>query len=133
MKVVSSSDWRDGLSFETPTLVAEISPGDDARCSACGGESELRPRTELWAVKHRHPKNHDGYVRFYCQAHLPAITRVEPPIGSRAGGRAAPKAERRSAPRRSAPVVERPRELCPDCFVEVPATGVCGMCGQKLA
>ncbi|WP_374315265.1 phosphotransferase [Microbacterium sp.] len=30
-----------------------------------------------------------------------------------------------AAPRRSTPAVERPSVLCPDCFVEVPATAVC--------
>ncbi|MDY0910873.1 glucose-6-phosphate dehydrogenase [Microbacterium sp. CFBP9034] len=132
MKVVSSSDWRDGLAFESPALVADISPGEDARCVACGAESELLPRTELWAVKHRHPKNHDGFVRFYCRAHVPAIKRVEAPT-TRPARTAAPRAERQVAPRRSAAAVERPRDLCPDCFVEIPPTNVCGMCGRTFA
>jgi hypothetical protein len=30
-------------------------------------------------------------------------------------------------------IPERPAVMCPDCFVQVPATGVCGMCGQQVA
>ncbi len=130
MKVVASSDWRDGIPFETPIIVAEILPGDAARCSVCGGDSELRPRSELWAVKHRHPRHHDGYVRFYCLEHLPRIAPVEA-----SGGRERPatRSPRRPATPRSPAVAERPRALCPDCFVEVPPTGVCGICGQTVA
>ena len=131
MKVVASSDWRDDLAFETPTIVAEVSPGEDARCSVCGGDSAPLPRAELWAVKHRHPKQHGGFVRFYCQAHLPAVKPVEvAPVAPRA---AAPKAARQPAQRKSTPVVERPRALCPNCFVEIPPLGgECGMCGTKI-
>lgn len=131
MKVVASSDWRDDLAFETPVIVAQVSPGEAARCSVCGGDSAPIPRTELWAIKHRHPKQHGGFVRFYCQAHLPAIKRQDPAPLPRAG---APKAERKPAQRRSAPVVERPRSLCPNCFVELPPSGSeCGMCGTPVA
>ncbi|MCH6230147.1 glucose-6-phosphate dehydrogenase [Microbacterium sp. CFH 31415] len=128
MKVVASSDWRDDLAFETPTLVAEVSPGEPTRCSVCGGSSEPLPRTELWAVKHRHPKQHGGFVRFYCQTHLPVIQRA-PAAPARP---TAAKPARRAAPRRSTPAEERPRALCPNCFVEVPPTGVCGMCGTEV-
>lgn len=130
MKIVASADWRDGLSFDLPVVVADVSPGDDARCFVCGADSELIARTELWAVKHRHPKNHSGYVRFYCLEHRPAPPRIAPAVEPRRGS--SRTGERRAAPRRSTPAVERPSVLCPDCFVEVPATGVCGICGNTV-
>ena len=130
MRVAAASDWRDGLPFDTPVLVSEVLPGEATRCSVCGGDSELRPRTELWAVKHRHPRHHDGYVKFYCLEHRPVIERVAPaPERARAARRPTGP---RSSPRRTA-AVEQPRALCPDCFVEVPPTGVCGMCGRTVA
>ncbi|MFT4230063.1 MAG: glucose-6-phosphate dehydrogenase, partial [Microbacterium sp.] len=73
MRVVAASDWRDDIPFETPIVLADAIPGEPARCSTCGGSSDPLPRTELWAVKHRHPKNHDGFVRFYCAEHRPAV------------------------------------------------------------
>ncbi|KQZ83248.1 glucose-6-phosphate dehydrogenase [Microbacterium sp. Root166] len=131
MKVVSSSDWRDDLAFESPTLVADVSPGEATRCSVCGGDSEPLERTELWAVKHKHPKQHGGYVRFYCQTHLPAIKVAPVAAPTRA---AAARAERRIiAPRRPTSVEDRPRAVCPDCWVEVPSTGICGICGNTIA
>ncbi len=124
MKIVSSSDWRETLPFETPVRAADVVEGEPTRCFACGPASEPRERDDLWAFKHRHPKNHDGYVRFYCSAHVPAAP--APP--------APPRGERRPAPRRLMPTVpDKPAVLCPNCFVEVPATGVCGMCGTRVA
>ncbi|MFV0320748.1 MAG: glucose-6-phosphate dehydrogenase [Microbacterium sp.] len=125
MRVVAASDWRDGLAFETPFILAEVLPGDPARCVACGADAEPLPRPELWAYKHRHPKNHDGFVRFYCAAHVPAAKRAAP-AASRG------PAPRRAAPKRTPAAPERPAPLCPDCFVEVPGTGVCGMCGATV-
>jgi hypothetical protein len=131
MKVVASSDWRDDLAFETPTPVADVSPGEPTRCSVCGGASDPLPRTELWAIKHRHPKQHGGYVRFYCLAHRPAVK--APPAPAAAPARSsASRGERRAAPRRTPAVEERPRAVCPTCWVEVPSTGVCGMCGATV-
>lgn len=135
MKIVSSSDWRDALAFESPVIVADVIPGDDTRCSVCGIDSPLRPRTELWAVKHRHPKHHDGHVRFYCIDHRPVIAAPAPvavdPRPRRAARPASPS--RASAPRRPAQPEAKPRAMCPDCFVEVSATGECGMCGWTAA
>lgn len=130
MKVTSTSDWRESIAFETPMIVSEIVPGDPTRCSVCGGDSELRSRTELWAVKHRHPNHHAGYVRFYCAAHLPAIAPPAAPIETR---RSAARAERSAPGRRTQPVDDKPRAMCPDCFVEISATGSCGMCGRQVA
>lgn len=128
MRIVSASDWRDGIAFDTPIIVASVFPGDDTRCSVCGGDSPLRPRTELWAVKHRHPKHHDGHVRFYCSEHVPA-----PPARPATPAGPSKTARRPAAPRR-APAVERaPRTMCPDCFIEVAADGTCGMCGWSAA
>ena len=125
MKFAGTSDWRDSIAFDTPMIVADLVPGDPARCSACG---ELRPRTELWALKQRHPHHHDGYVRFYCREHLPKVERREAPVETRRPGRA-PRGERAPGTRRSAPVAEKQRAMCPNCFIEVSATGVCGVCG----
>lgn len=133
MRVVSGSDWRDGLPFDTAMLVADVVPGDSTRCVVCGVDSEPRPRTELWAVKHRHPKHHDGYVRFYCHEHVPRIERPAPVAEAR---RPATRPRTPAAPRAS---TARPtsfdvtRAMCPNCFVEVSATGVCGICGEQVA
>jgi hypothetical protein len=90
-------------------------------------------------VKHRHPNNHDGDVRFYCAAHVPVFEKPAPVVAApgtstrartaaaRAARPAAERAERRPA------VVERPRAVCPTCFVEIPPTGVCGICGEPFA
>lgn len=126
MKITASSDWRDSLPFDAPTPVADIAPGEDTRCSVCGGESAPRPRTELWALKHRHPTDHAGYVRFYCADHLPVIQRKP------AAAASAARPERRTAPRRPMPSDAPMRAMCPDCYVEVSAKGLCGMCGTQL-
>ena len=128
MRIVASSDWRDAVPFGVPVLVADVVPGEPARCFSCGADADLLPRTELWAFKHRHPKNHDGYVRFYCARHVPkAQPRTEPASAAASRARSAP---RRPVERLAKPVVpERQRATCPNCFVEVTATGECGMCG----
>lgn len=131
MRITESADWRDALPFENPVLLAEVLPGEPARCAGCGPDVEPRPREELWAYKHRHPNNHAGYVRFYCVAHVPAARRAPVPP-------AAPvrreRARTASSPARRTPAQpERPATLCPNCFVEVPPTGVCGICGETVA
>ncbi|WP_438352540.1 glucose-6-phosphate dehydrogenase [Microbacterium sp. CJ88] len=127
MKIVTAADWRNSLPFDTPFLVADLAPGEPARCAACGTDAEPLPRTELWAVKYRHPKNHAGFVRFSCAAHTP---RTPPPAA------AAPARPRRAAAekpiRRPATTDAAPRAMCPDCFVEVSAKGLCGICGRQL-
>lgn len=125
MKITRSSDWRDGLPFDTPMIAASVVPGEPTRCAACGPSSDLIDRASLWAVKHKHPNNPAGFVRFYCAVHVPK-TQPKP-----ASSPAKPQS-RRSAPR--APQrPETPAALCPTCFVEVPASGVCGMCGESVA
>ena len=134
MKFVSSGDWRDAVPFENPVVLADVVPGEDASCFSCGRTAEPRPRTELWAFKHRHPNDHAGYVRFYCQAHVPVVQRrPEPTTPASARTARAARAER-SAPVRRTPVVDAPqRAMCPNCYVEVSATGECGMCGYQVA
>ena len=122
MKFAGTSDWRDAIAFDTPMIVADLVPGDPARCSTCG---QLRPRTELWALKQRHPHHHDGYVRFFCREHLP---KVEPPVPPAETRRSSARAGRAPAARRT-PVAEKQRAMCPNCFIEVSATRVCGVCG----
>lgn len=131
MQIRNSSDWRDALPFELPVAAAEAVPGDATRCSGCGPDSEPWPREALWVVKHRHPTNPAGFVRYYCADHKPT-PKLAPAPSMAERARRAPRA---AAPRKAAaPIIpERPDILCPDCFVVVPATGVCGMCGQKVA
>ncbi|GAA1935820.1 hypothetical protein GCM10009775_29620 [Microbacterium aoyamense] len=133
MKIVESADWRSSIPFDTPVLVADLIPGEPTRCAACGADSESFDRTELWAYKHQHPNNHSGYVRFYCREHVPAPARPAPVESKPA--RRAPRRESvpRTGPRPASADPDPTRALCPDCFVEVSATGVCGMCGTRVS
>lgn len=129
MKITNSSDWRDALPYETPLRASEAVPGDSTRCATCGPASDVRERQDLWVVKHRHPNNPAGYVRLYCLEHRPvAVVRPEPLTAK------AIRARRMTTPRAAAApsIPERAAVLCPDCFVEVPPTGACGMCGQRV-
>jgi len=139
MKITRTADWRTGVPFDAPVVVSDVLPGDPARCTGCGIESDPLPRTQLWALKHRHPNDPAGIVRFYCSAHLPAVERptADPGYGSsrgsaRTSGRA-PRATPRATTPRTPKAPEKPDVVCPDCFVVVPASGVCGMCGQPVA
>lgn len=134
MKITASADWRDAIPFETPVIVSEYVPGEDTRCSVCGPDSELLSRTELWAVKHRHPNQHAGFVRFYCLEHRPEIAPVLAPVETRSATRAPRVRAERVAPARRPPLaVDRVRAMCPECFVEVSAKGLCGVCGNSIA
>ena len=130
MRIVSSADWRDAVPFESPVVAADVAPGASTKCFLCGAASEALPRTELWAVKHRHPNDHGGYVRFYCAEHRPAAKPA--PVVAAAPPRTQRKERRAPVTRRPA-AVERQRETCPNCFVEVSASGECGMCGWSAA
>lgn len=127
MRIRNSSDWRDALPFERPVEAAEAVPGEPTRCVGCGPDSEPWPREGLWVVKHRHPTNPAGFVRFYCAEHRPTPKLAPAPAPA--------KARRVSTPRKpAAPTIpQREAVMCTDCFVEVPASGVCGMCGQRVA
>jgi hypothetical protein len=136
MKIVAGSDWRDAIPFETPIVVADLAAGEDARCAGCGPDAAAHPRTELWAVKHRHPKNHSGFVRFYCLAHRPAPPAAPPARSIAERASRPPKAAAASSrseriPKRAAPT-DVVRAMCPDCYVEVSAKGECGVCGQVI-
>ncbi|HAQ59194.1 MAG TPA: glucose-6-phosphate dehydrogenase, partial [Microbacterium sp.] len=136
MKITGSTDWREQLPFDVPVLVADVVPGDPTRCSGCGVDSALHDRTELWAVRRRNPQSHAGVVRFHCAAHLPP---PPAPVGSGGDSRRrlpAARTARAAAPRtasRRPAVPERVAPVCPSCFIEVPSTGVCGMCGERIA
>jgi len=137
MKVVESADWRSSIPFESPVLVADVIPGEPTRCATCGADSAELDRTELWAYKHQHPNNHSGYVRFYCREHVPVAAAPVPAPESRttrSAPRAAPRRESvpRAAPRLTSADADPSRALCPNCFVEASATGVCGMCGTLV-
>ena len=139
MKVVESADWRSSIPFESPVLVADIVPGGPTRCASCGTDSAEFERTELWAYKHRHPNNHSGYVRFYCRTHVPVTARPEPASPPARVGAArresTPRRESipRAAPRLTSADADPSRAMCPNCFVETSATGVCGMCGTQVS
>ncbi|GAA3765650.1 hypothetical protein GCM10022240_17510 [Microbacterium kribbense] len=131
MKITRSSDWRSDLPFETPMIADTVMPGDPARCTTCGIGSELLPRTALWAVKHRHPHDPAGTVRLYCAAHTPQVPAAAAVTAERRA--AAPRTPRAPRAPRRTPQPERVAAVCPNCFVEVPPTGVCGMCGERVA
>lgn len=134
MQIRTSSDWRDALPFETPVLASEAMPGEASRCARCPADEPLKERTELWAVKHRHPNNHAGFVRLYCLEHRPAVAPLPPvsaPPAARARKSTAPRAPRTSRPTPSKP--ERVAAVCPNCFVEVPTSGICGVCGESVS
>lgn len=134
MKITDSTDWRSSVAYDTPVLVADLVPGEPTRCAECGTDSELLLRTELWAVKHRHPNNHSGYVRFYCSDHVPVFEVAKPLVVESRAARAASPARRTAAPARRPSVAdEKPRAMCPDCYVEVSALGLCGICGNTIA
>ena len=140
MKVAKTADWRDGVPFDTPVIAAEVAPGEPTRCFVCGTDSEPLDRSELWAVKHEHPHHHDGYVRFYCAEHTPKIERPVAPIvpiskagARRPAARPAGSSERQAPARRPSVADEKPRAMCPNCFIEVSALGLCGVCGETVA
>jgi hypothetical protein len=113
--------------------LVDIAPGEATRCFVCGPASEVLPREELQAYKHRHPGNHDGYVRFYCGQHVPAAPALAEVAAPKAARRSRVPGERREpAASRRVAVPERARPVCPDCFMEIPPTGVCGNCGKTL-
>lgn len=131
VQIRNSSDWRDSLPFELAVAASDAVPGDATRCAGCGPDSEPWPREALWIVKHRHPTNPAGFVRYYCADHKP-VAKVAP--ASAAAPARPPRTRAASTPRKAAaPIIpERPAVFCPDCFVQVPATGVCGMCGTQV-
>lgn len=135
MRVASSADYRGDIPFETAMLVADVVPGEPTRCFTCGTESELRERTELWAFKHRHPRHHDGFVRFYCEEHTPVVERRPEPVAVPTRKASSPRAsgDRVPAVRKHTSADPLVRPLCPNCFVEVSATGDCGMCGTHVS
>ncbi len=134
MKIVASADWREALPFETPVSAAEVAPGEPTRCATCGTDAPALPREELWAVKHRHPNNHAGFVRFYCAEHKPEVVVAAPAAAAPAKKKAAAPRERRApAAPKPTPGHERPRAVCPTCYMEVSAKGLCGTCGNTIS
>jgi hypothetical protein len=125
VKITGSTDWREELPFDVPVLVADVVPGDPTRCSECGIDSAPHERTALWAVRRRNPKSHAGVVRFHCAAHLPP---PPAPVESEVDARL-----RLSTARAARAATRSGTAVCPTCFVEVPPTGVCGMCGERIA
>lgn len=136
MRVAASADWRGAIPFETAILVADVVPGEPTHCFTCGNQSAPLERTELWAFKHRHPRHHDGFVRFYCVLHTPVVERRPEPVVTPARRASSPRrasGERVPAPRKQTAADPVVRAMCPNCFVEVSATGECGMCGTRVA
>jgi hypothetical protein len=132
MKITRTSDWREALPFETPIIAETVMPGEAARCVTCGVGSDPLPRTQLWAVKHRHPHDPAGSVRLYCADHAPKAP-VAASATTAAHASAKPRAARTPRAPRAPQREEKPALVCPDCFMEVPPSGICGMCGQKVA
>lgn len=139
MKVAPAADWREELPFETPFVLADVVPGEDARCFTCGPDSDPHPRTEMWAYKHQHPNHHHGFVRLYCAEHVPAAVVVTAPASAPAVRARAVRAPKPPAPRpertpaRRSHADDKVRAMCPDCFTEVSARGVCGNCGNTIS
>lgn len=134
MQIRTSSDWRDALPFETPVLASEAMPGEASRCARCPADVPPKDRTELWAVKHRHPNNHAGFVRLYCVEHRPAVAPppvVSAPPSARTRKSTTPRAPR--SPRATPSAPERVAAVCTNCFVEVPPSGICGVCGEPVS
>jgi hypothetical protein len=73
-------------------------------------------------------------VRFYCLEHRPAVPEPAAVATIARAGARAPRASRaQAAPRRPAVSDMPTRAMCPNCYVEVSATGECGMCGARVA
>ncbi|WP_405373796.1 MULTISPECIES: glucose-6-phosphate dehydrogenase [unclassified Microbacterium] len=139
MKITRTSDWRDALPFEVPLSAAETVPGEATRCVSCPADAQPYDRADLWVVKHRHPNNHAGFVRYYCAEHTPktapppapSAARPDKPRATARAPKVAP--ERTTLPKRPGASFDVFRAMCPDCFVEISATGECGMCGKQVA
>ena len=82
-------------------------------------------------MKHRHPNDPAGYVRFYCRPHLLEVQQRATPADARTN-RAPARTERRAPAQRTVASSDKVRAMCPDCYVEISATGVCGMCGRRV-
>ncbi|WP_308491748.1 glucose-6-phosphate dehydrogenase [Microbacterium terrisoli] len=144
MKITKTADWREALPFEAPIIAETVMPGEPARCVTCGIASDPLPRTALWAVKHRHPHDPAGSVRLYCADHAPRVAAPTPlaspsrTVGAtRPAGTARPPRAKAAAraPRTAATPkpIEKPEAVCPDCFMVVPPSGICGVCGKQVA
>lgn len=108
---MDSEDWLDGV-------LSEI----NSRCVEAG-KPRLGALVELPGV----PTDTDA--RFSCYEAYGARRPREKAASTRAGGRTRREAEPRKAPsRRTVKPEDRVRPMCPTCFVELPATGICDNC-----
>lgn len=132
------------IEFERPYPFVEVDGRDETLCTVCGPESYPWPASELTAIKHHSVRREQGIWRLYCREHLltdRGLPPEEPPKKKRtvrvAGakstgvptGATTPRSTA-SKPQESAPA---PEVICPDCWIVVPATGVCGVCGERVA
>lgn len=137
------SNPLEDMEFERPYPLAEVNSDARAKCSRCGLSRVPRPVSELVAIKHRDAHHPAGLWKIYCPEHLPAVpvAGADAPVASRARAAAsraprAPREPKAAAPKRASkptPMVDRPPVICPRCFVQVPATGVCDGCGDRVS
>jgi hypothetical protein len=85
--VIIMDDGRNYIEFESPMRadifharvpleVREVKDGM-GYCSRCGKESQRRPTSELWIIKHHMTGRPLGHLMTYCDDHLPEREWVE--------------------------------------------------------
>lgn len=105
-------DERSYLAWENPTRLSEIdAQAAPRRCTECrrSGIETFYPADEVVIVKHRHESQPLGHLTVHCSKHPPGRDW---------------EGDDREAGR-----VNRTGETCPNCFVQMPLSGVCPMCG----
>jgi hypothetical protein len=101
-------DERPYLAWETPTRLSEIDPqAEPRRCTECrrSGIETFHPADKVVIVKHRHEGQPLGQLTTHCPDHPPDRDWVSGDRHNRTGG------------------------ICPNCFVQMPLSDVCPMCG----
>lgn len=105
-------DERPYLDWETPILLSELNPQAEPRmCTLCSrsGDGTLYPADKVVIVKHRHVGQPLGHLTLHCSEHPPGRDWES---GDAQVGR-----------------VNRTGETCPNCFIQMPLSGVCPVCG----
>lgn len=109
---MDSEDWLDGV-------LSEI----DVRCVEAG-----KPKL-VALVDFPGTARHDSEARIACYEAYGARKPREKAASTRSAGRTRRESEPKKAPsRRTVKPEERVRPMCPSCFVELPATGICDNC-----
>lgn len=100
------------MPFDEVRWMAEITDLASTYCSACGRGSMNRPAADLVVVREETAGSPDGNWSFFCSEHSPA-----------GAGRDNGGSSRQT-------VGTRNDVLCGNCFTLVPASRVCGTCGE---